>query len=101
MEFLYFLIRRALWSLVVLVGLSVTIFVIARVMPGDPARMALGPRASQEQVEDLKAKMGLDLPLVAAIRALRRRRSRMAISVCPSSPSGRSTTTSPRPSRRP
>ncbi len=26
--------------------------------------MALGPRASQEQVADLKAKMGLDLPLV-------------------------------------
>ena len=64
MEFVYFLIRRALWSLLVLVGLSITIFVIARVMPGDPARMALGPRASQEQVEDLKVKMGLNLPLV-------------------------------------
>jgi peptide/nickel transport system permease protein len=63
-EFIYFLIRRILWSLVVLIGLSMTIFVIARVMPGDPARMALGPRASQEQVEDLKTKMGLDLPLV-------------------------------------
>jgi peptide/nickel transport system permease protein len=30
---------------------------------GDPARMALGPRASQEQVDDLKVKMGLNLPL--------------------------------------
>jgi peptide/nickel transport system permease protein len=64
MEFLYFLIRRALWSLVVLIGLSIAIFVIARVMPGDPARMALGPRASQEQVDELKTRMGLDLPLV-------------------------------------
>jgi peptide/nickel transport system permease protein len=63
-EFVYFLIRRVLWSLLVLVGLSITIFYIARVMPGDPARMALGPRASQEQVADLKTKMGLDLPLV-------------------------------------
>ncbi len=63
LEFVYFLIRRALWSLLVLFGLSVTIFVIARVMPGDPARMALGPRASQEQVDDLKVKMGLNLPL--------------------------------------
>ncbi|HTZ65994.1 MAG TPA: ABC transporter permease, partial [Roseiarcus sp.] len=60
MEFLYFLIRRALWSLLVLFGLSIVIFVIARVMPGDPARMAMGPRASQEQVDDLKRKMGLD-----------------------------------------
>ena len=64
MEFLYFLIRRAFWSLLVLAGLSIVIFVIARVMPGDPARMAMGPRASQEQVAELKAKMGLDKPLV-------------------------------------
>ena len=64
MEFLYFLIRRALWSLLVLFGLSIVIFVIARVMPGDPARMAMGPRASQEQVDDLKRKMGLDKPLI-------------------------------------
>jgi peptide/nickel transport system permease protein len=64
LEFLYFLIRRALWSLLVLFGLSIVIFGIARVMPGDPARMAMGPRASQEQVDDLKAKMGLDRPLL-------------------------------------
>ena len=64
MEFLYFLIRRIFWSLLVLAGLSVVIFLIARVMPGDPARMAMGPRASQEQVADLKAKMGLDKPLL-------------------------------------
>jgi len=64
LEFLYFLIRRLLWSLLVLFGLSIVIFVIARVMPGDPARLALGPRASQEQVDDLKANMGLDKPLV-------------------------------------
>jgi peptide/nickel transport system permease protein len=62
--FVYFLIRRAAWSALVLLGLSVTIFAIARVMPGDPARMALGPRASQQQVEELKVKMGLNLPLI-------------------------------------
>src|SRR5208337_1841254 len=33
-------------------------------MPGDPARMAMGPRASQEQVDELKRKMGLDKPLI-------------------------------------
>jgi peptide/nickel transport system permease protein len=63
LEFLYFLIRRVLWSILVLLGLSVVIFVIARVMPGDPARMAMGPRASQEQVAELTSKMGLDRPL--------------------------------------
>ncbi len=64
MEFLAFLVRRLLWSLLVLFGLSVVIFTIARVVPGDPARMALGPRASAEQVADLQASLGLDQPMV-------------------------------------
>lgn len=63
MEFVFFLIRRLLWSLVVLAGLSVLIFLIARVVPGDPARLAMGPRASDAQVAQLRAEMGLDLPL--------------------------------------
>src|SRR4051812_2356775 len=53
-----------LWSLLVLAGLSVVIFAIARGIPGDPARMALGPRASQEQVNELRSELGLDRPLV-------------------------------------
>ena len=53
-----------LWSLLVLFGLSVVIFGIARGIPGDPARLALGPRASQEQVEDLRGKLGLDRPII-------------------------------------
>lgn len=63
MEFLGFLIRRVSWSVLVLVGLSLVIFVVARVVPGDPARLALGPRASQEQVEGLRDQMGLDRSL--------------------------------------
>ncbi|HIE58113.1 MAG TPA: ABC transporter permease [Anaerolineales bacterium] len=39
------------------------IFVIARVMPGDPARLALGPEASEEQVQKLQKELGLDLPI--------------------------------------
>jgi len=58
LEFLLFLIRRILWSLLVLFGLSIVIFTIARAIPGDPARLALGPRASQEQVEGLREKLG-------------------------------------------
>lgn len=64
MEFAAFLARRIGWSLLVLFGLSVVIFFIARVVPGDPARMALGPRASAEQVAQLQAELGLDKPLV-------------------------------------
>lgn len=64
MEFLLFLVRRVLWSALVLVGLSIVIFAIARVVPGDPARMALGPTATQQQVIDLQHKLGLDRPIV-------------------------------------
>ncbi|MEM8589713.1 MAG: ABC transporter permease [Pseudomonadota bacterium] len=63
MEFLYFLARRLLWSILVLVGLSIIIFTIARIVPGDPARIALGPLATQEQVAALQAEMGLDRPI--------------------------------------
>ena len=64
MEFLSFLIKRVLWSVLVLVGLSMVIFVIARVVPGDPARMALGPRATPEQVATMQAELGLDQPIL-------------------------------------
>ena len=64
MEFAIFLLKRVLWSLLVLVGLSIVIFLIARVVPGDPARMALGPTATQEQVANLRHELGLDQPLI-------------------------------------
>ncbi len=47
----------------VMIALSIMIFVLARVVPGDPARMALGPAATQEQVDALRGQMGLDKPL--------------------------------------
>ena len=46
-----------------LLGLSVLVFVISRVLPGNPARMALGPMASDEQVAELSAEMGLNDPI--------------------------------------
>ena len=63
MSFLTFLGRRAIHSVFVLFGLSVLIFIIARIMPGDPARMAVGPRAPQWVVDNLRQQMHLDEPL--------------------------------------
>ena len=64
MKFTDYLIRRLFYSLIVLLGLSILIFIIARTLPGDPARLALGPFASQEQVDKLRHEMGMDKPLV-------------------------------------
>lgn len=52
--------RRLAVSAVVLVGVSMLIFGIARVIPGDPARIALGPNATPEQVQRLRADLHLD-----------------------------------------
>ena len=57
---LAYLLRRALTLLFVLFGLAVLIFIIARIVPGDPARIALGPLATATQVTELREEMGLN-----------------------------------------
>lgn len=63
MRFRRYLLRRGLAALVTMVGVSILIFLIARVIPGDPARIALGPMATPEQVERLRLQLHLDEPL--------------------------------------
>ncbi len=65
MGFITFLSRRLLHSVFVLLGLSILVFLIARVMPGDPARMAMGPRAPAWVVENFRKSLHLDKPLYA------------------------------------
>jgi len=55
-----FLIKRLIQSIFVIFGLSIFIFIISRVIPGDPARLALGPRATAEAVEQLRDEMHLN-----------------------------------------
>lgn len=58
----YTLRRCALAALIVIVATAL-LFAMIHVIPGDPARVALGPRASQEMLAAFRLKMGLDLPL--------------------------------------
>lgn len=57
------IVRRLIWSFVVLLGLSVLIFAIVMVIPGDPARMALGPKVSEEVVEQYRETLHLNDPV--------------------------------------
>ena len=57
-----YLFRRAFTLFLVFLGLAILIFVIARIVPGDPARIALGPLATAGQVSELREEMGLDDP---------------------------------------
>ena len=58
-----FVLKRVGYSAVSLFGLSILIFVIARVLPGDPARLALGPRAPQSTVDALRVVLHLNDPI--------------------------------------
>ncbi|HSM58551.1 MAG TPA: ABC transporter permease [Candidatus Sulfomarinibacteraceae bacterium] len=60
MKFLSFITRRTVHSVFVLFGLSIVIFIIGRVMPGDPARVAVGARAPDWVVDNLRQQMHLD-----------------------------------------
>src|SRR4029078_10431301 len=55
--------RLALGVLVV-VGVVVLTFLIARVIPGDPAVTSAGPRASKPQLEQTRRQLGLDQPVI-------------------------------------
>src|SRR6516225_7303988 len=58
MEYLSFFGRRTGQAVLVLLGLSVLMFVLARVVPGDPGRLALGPNAAASQVKALDHDFG-------------------------------------------
>lgn len=58
-----FVAKRLAATAIVLAIASILAFVIMRVVPGDPARLVMGPLASVEAVQDLRRQMGLDLPI--------------------------------------
>lgn len=58
------LIRQRCWGLILVVaGVCVITFIISHLIPGDPARLLAGDRASEEIVRHIRQQLGLDLPL--------------------------------------
>lgn len=55
--------RRVILSIIALLGITILVFVLSHVVPGDPARLAAGPQAREEQVESVRKEYGLDKPL--------------------------------------
>ena len=58
-----FLVRRLLLLAPVLMGVSVIVFLVLHLAPGDPAEIMLGSQATQEDRLRLRADLGLDDPL--------------------------------------
>ncbi|MGY1709207.1 ABC transporter permease [Geodermatophilus sp. SYSU D00758] len=59
-----YLLRRVGQAAVVLVGVSVVVFGLLQLVPGDPIRLALGTRFSQETYDALLERSGLDQPVL-------------------------------------
>ena len=57
--------QRMLFSVVTLFLVASLVFVIVRVIPGDPAQTMLGDQASRESLEALRDQLGLNRPIVA------------------------------------
>jgi ABC-type dipeptide/oligopeptide/nickel transport system permease component len=55
--------RRLLFLVPVLFGILVAVFVVLRIVPGDPARLVGGPDAGPEELATIRAQFGLDRPL--------------------------------------
>jgi peptide/nickel transport system permease protein len=60
---LTFFLRRLLFILPVVVGVSTVVFLVLQFIPGDPAQMILGDFATRQAVEALREELGLDQPL--------------------------------------
>jgi len=58
-----YIIRRLLISIFVIIGVSVLTFLLTRVVPSAPARVWLGPKATDEQIARIRIRLGLDKPI--------------------------------------
>jgi len=64
-EILTFLMRRVAMTLFVLWGVVTVIFIVVRIVPGDPALTQLGPTATAVELDAFRERFGLNEPLLA------------------------------------
>jgi ABC-type dipeptide/oligopeptide/nickel transport system permease component len=64
MNNLFVALRRLVQSIATLFGVGVVVFLLLRVVPGDPTAMMIGPGASAEDILALRARYHLDEPLI-------------------------------------
>ena len=63
MSLVEYIIRRLGLGLLVILGTLLVTFMVSQVVPGDPARLYLGSRASAERIEEVRKQLGLDKPI--------------------------------------
>ncbi len=59
-----YIIKRFLWAIPTLLGVSLIVFSMVHLAPGDPALVMLGEHANKDAIEALREQMGLNKPLI-------------------------------------
>ncbi|KMK74451.1 ABC transporter permease [Alkalihalobacillus pseudalcaliphilus] len=59
-----FIIRRLIQTIPVLIGVSIVVFSLMFLIPGDPAQIIAGESATTEQIEQMRERLGLNDPIV-------------------------------------
>lgn len=59
-----YIVRRLLLAVPVLFGVILIVFLMVRLIPGDPALVMAGEQASEEQVEQIRRQFHLDEPII-------------------------------------
>lgn len=55
-----FIVRRILQTIPVLIGVSILVFSMLHIIPGDPAQIMAGEGATEEQIENIREQLGLN-----------------------------------------
>jgi peptide/nickel transport system permease protein len=58
-----YILQRLLTTILVVFGITFVVFMIVQLVPGDPARVVLGVAASEENVQALRERLGLNEPV--------------------------------------
>ena len=58
-----YILKRILMMIPVVIGVSLLVFFVLKLTPGDPARVVAGSEADEEAVEQIREELGLNKPL--------------------------------------
>ncbi len=59
----FYVLRRLALAIPTLLGVTIVVFLLVRIIPGDPARVIAGLLASEDEVQRIRVELGLDRPI--------------------------------------
>lgn len=62
-----YIVKRLLWIIPVIIGVAILIFSLMYFVPGDPAKIILGTDATEQQLADKRAQLGIDQPYLVQL----------------------------------